>query len=104
LAHAVIVHLMLSDDNFGAEMEREAIFELEDRLADAIEGPGIGEFDGNEFGGGECTLYMYGNDADRMFNAVAPILRSTRFARGGYALKRFGDAADPLAMEVKVPL
>jgi hypothetical protein len=94
----------MSDDNFGDEAEREAIFALEDRLVDAIEGPGLGEFDGNEFGGGECTLYMYGNDADRIFNAVAPILRSSPFARGGYALKRFGEAADPLAMEVKVPL
>lgn len=104
MEHAVIVHLRLSDDQFGAESEREAIFYLEDLLVDAIDNAGLGEFDGNEFGGGECTLYMYGRDADRMFNAISPILASTRLSRGGHAVKRYGPATDPLAMEVRVPL
>jgi hypothetical protein len=104
MEHAVIVHLRLSDDQFGAEAEREAIFYLEELLTDAIEGAGLGEFDGNEFGGGECTLYMYGRDCDRMFNAISPILASTRLTRGGHVVKRYGPATDPLAMEVRVPL
>jgi hypothetical protein len=104
MSHAVIVYLKLSDDQFGHEAERESIFELEDRIVGALEGPGIGEFDGNEFGGGECTLYMYGDDADRMFNAISPVLTGSPLSRGGYAVKRFGEASDPLAMEVKVPL
>ncbi len=104
MEHAVIVHLRLTDDNFGQESEREAIFALEDRLIEALEGRAAGEFDGNEFGGGECTFYMYGEDADRMYNAVAPVLKSSRLSAGGYVVKRYGEAADPLAMEVKLPL
>ena len=104
MEHAVIVHLPLSDDNFGQEAEREALFYLEDLLTDALEGQGLGEFDGNEFGGGECVFFMYGRDADRMFAAISPLLSSTRFARGGHAIKRYGPADDPLAADVKVPL
>jgi hypothetical protein len=104
LDHAVIVYLRLTDDRFGAEAERDAFFALEDLLVDAIDGAGLGEFDGNEFGGGECKLYIYGYDADRMFNAISPILQSTRLARGGHAIKRYGAASDPLAMEIKIPL
>lgn len=104
MTHAVIVHLRLTDDSVGHEAEREAIFQLEDRLADIIEGQQLGEFDGNEFGGGECTLYMYGSDADRMFNAISPILKATRLTAGGHVVKRYGDARDPLAMETRLPL
>ena len=102
--HAVIVHLPLTGTQFGSEDEREAVYILEDRLTDAIERDRAGEFDGNEFGGGECTLYMYGPDADRLFNAVAPLLRLNPLARGGYAVMRYGEASDPLAFEKRVAL
>ena len=100
--HAVIAHLLLSDRNFGTEAEREAIFALEDRLTYAIERARAGELDGNEFGGGECTLYMYGPDADRLYNAIVPVLQMNPLARGGYAIKRYGDVRDPSAREIKV--
>ena len=58
--HAVLVHLKLSDSGFGTEAEREALFELEQRLERAILAAAVGEFDGNEVGEGLCTLYMYG--------------------------------------------
>jgi hypothetical protein len=101
MEHAVIAHLRLSDPNFGSEQEREAIFALEDRLNVAIERADAGEFDGNEFGDGECTLYMYGPDADRLYNAIAPVQMSP-LARGGYAIKRYGEASNPAAKEVRV--
>lgn len=100
--HAVIAHLRLSDADYGTEDEREALFILEDRLAHAIGRARAGEFDGNEFGGGECTLYMYGPDADALYNAIVPVLQMHPLARGGYAVKRYGDARDPNAREVRV--
>lgn len=100
--HAVIAHLRLSDRSFGSETERAALYLLEDRLAAAIERASAGEFDGNEFGGGECTLYMYGPDADALYNAIVPVLQMNPLARGGYAVKRYGDARDPNAREVRV--
>ncbi|HEU4544459.1 MAG TPA: hypothetical protein VFR23_25235 [Jiangellaceae bacterium] len=70
--HTVIVHYSLSDNEHGTVAEREAIFELEDRLLSVIDARGLGEFDGNEFDEGEAVLYCYGPDADRLSLASRP--------------------------------
>jgi hypothetical protein len=100
--HAVIVQLKLSDEKFGASDERDAIHALTDRLAAAIEAALAGEFDGDEFGDGICTLYMYGPDADRLFAAVEPELRASPLSRGGHAVRRYGPATNRQAREVRV--
>ena len=48
------------------------LFALEDRLVKAINSAAVGEFDGNEVGGGEASLYMNGPDADKLFQVVKP--------------------------------
>jgi hypothetical protein len=57
---------------------------VEDELIEAIESAEVGEFDGNEVapGTGDARLYMYGADADRLFEAVKPVLESSSFMRG----------------------
>jgi len=102
--HGVLVRIPPSDDEFGAENERKAIFELEGRLIAAIEAAEAAEFDGNEFGGGECTLYMYGPDADALFAAVEPVLREFVPARGGCAIRPHGSVFDENAPEERVEL
>ncbi len=97
--HAIIVHLRFADD-----ADVDTFHALEDELLEAIELAGVGEFDGDEFGGGECTLYMYGPDADRLFDAVRSILRSSSLSAGGYAIKRYGSADDPGSEELRVEL
>ncbi len=94
--HAVLVHVPLSDDEFGAEEECEALFELEDDLVEVVEGePPLGEYDGNEVGGGEFVMYMYGPDADALFAAVEPMLRALDPPPGDfYAIKRYGPPED----------
>lgn len=87
--HCVKVYLKLSNE-YGTPEEIEAIHELSDALEEAIQESGAGEFDGDEFGGGECTLYMYGPDADKLFEAIRKSLKSSPAATGGYALKRYG--------------
>jgi hypothetical protein len=67
-------------------------------LAEIVTQKGIGELDGDEFGGGECTLYFYGLDSNEIFEALRPALESTPLSRGGYALKQY-DAAKGLADE-----
>jgi hypothetical protein len=99
---AVIVHLRLSDGRFGSSEEGESLYALEDQLKRAIEDASAGEFDGDEFGEGECVLFMYGPDADRLFEAVEPLLKTTPAAAGGYAIKRYGEAGDPNASQVRV--
>ncbi|MFW6438306.1 MAG: hypothetical protein ACOCZ7_04750, partial [Armatimonadota bacterium] len=51
----------------------------------------IGEFDGNEIGGGEFTLFIYGEDADALFAAIESELRKLDPPPGDYyAIKRYG--------------
>ncbi len=97
--HAVIVHHRFDDmgkvDDFHS---------LGVELIAAIENADAGEFDGDEFGEGECVFYMYGPDADVLFDAVSPTLRSSPLAGGGYTIKRYGDASDPSAEQSRVEL
>ena len=104
MEHAVIAHLFLIEDPFGSEREREAVYDLADLLDHTINDQGVGEFDGEEFGGGRCVLYMYGPDADRLFSVVEPILKAAPLARGGFAIRRYGDAEDLNAIETVVEL
>jgi hypothetical protein len=104
MEQAVIAHFSLTEDPFGSEHECEAIADLAAMLHPAIDDHGVGEFDGQESGGGRCIFYMYGPDADRLFGVVEPILKAAPLARGGFAIKRYGDAKDPSAVEARVDL
>jgi hypothetical protein len=80
----------LSDDEYGSAAERDAVHEFTDKLAAAIEEHHAGEFDGDEFGEGECMLFMYGPSADRLFDVIEPLLKGWEPLKGGYAIKRYG--------------
>jgi hypothetical protein len=70
------------------------IFDLEDALEAAITAAGAGEFDGNDVGQGECTLYMYGPDADALSAAIQGVITAHhRMLAGGHLLLRYGPAA-----------
>jgi hypothetical protein len=99
---AVIVHVPLDDAQFGSNQRRDALHALEDELIEAIELAEAGEFDGNDFGQGECTFFMYGPDADVLYMVIEVVLQEFPVARGGYAIKRYGPADDPNSKEVKV--
>ncbi|MBR1128109.1 hypothetical protein [Bradyrhizobium iriomotense] len=90
IEQCVKVHVPLSGPGLGTAEERTSIHSVSDRLHDAIILHEVGEFDGDEFGGGECQLFMYGPDANARFEAIFPILSSWPALKGGYAVKRFG--------------
>ncbi len=98
---AVVVHLKLSDEGLGAFDEREKAFALEDRLEEIIAGLAIGEYDGHEFGEGWCRLYIYGDDANRIGEAIIPVVRDASPPPGTFLVKRFGP---PGARQEEVPL
>jgi hypothetical protein len=100
---AVITHLRLSNDDFGTTEEREAVFALEARIANAAERVGCFH-DGNTFGGGEVELFTYGPDADVVFGVIQNSLRGFEVRPGSYAIKRYGDVEDPNAREERVEL
>ena len=102
--HAVLIYIKLSDGDFGDVDQRTAIHQLCDSLTEGIARRHAGELDGDEFGGGECTLFMYGSDADALFSAVEPILRGSELCRGARVVKRYGEASDTNAREVTVLL
>jgi hypothetical protein len=86
--HAVLVHLALRGE-YGSAADREAVFALEDRLEAAIEAMDAGELDGNEFGGGEVVLYLYGPSKDRLWDAVEADVRAVA-TPGSFVLLRPG--------------
>jgi hypothetical protein len=98
---SVIATYQLSGEGFGTEEEVAAIHSLEKRLAVAIADAGVGEFDGNEFGGGTATLYAYGPDVTALFRVMEPILRDFPL-RPASAVLIEGDASDREAREIHV--
>jgi hypothetical protein len=100
--HCVKICLKLSEE-YGTADEVESIHELSDVFAAAIEENKSGEFDGDEFGGGECTLFMYGPDADRLFESIREPLAASNFAHGGYVIKCYGPPHDGVR-EVRIDL
>jgi hypothetical protein len=99
---AVIVRLKFKNGDFGSSDEVAALQALEDEIASAVDDASVGEVDGNEIGAGEYVLYTYGPDADRLYQVMAPILKSAPSAQGGQATLRYGDAGDPSAREIEV--
>ena len=87
---AVIVHFQYGSKNL------DALFKAEDQLEAAIVKAEAGEMDGHEIAtdGSDGTFYMYGPDADRLYNAVEPVLRSIPFLKGAQVIRRYGPPRD----------
>jgi hypothetical protein len=98
---AVILKLKLVSGEMGSNEERERIHVLEDHMADSIKRSGAGEFDGDEYGDGYCTIYIYGHSAEALFRAIQPALNSYRANAGSFALKRYGK---PGSKQDRIPL
>lgn len=88
--HAVLVHFAYGSTDLSR------LFSLEERLEEVIAAAGVGEFDGNEVAvdGSDGTLYMYGPDADALFEAVRPTLEATDFMQGARVRLRYGPPED----------
>jgi hypothetical protein len=91
---SVMVHLKLGSD-FGEEEVRTRIFELEERLERLVGDADVGIFDGDEFGNGDCTLFFYGGNADKLYAAIEPTLLLSPLSKGGHVVKDYGDGNRP---------
>jgi len=86
---AVLVHVDgtgLPDEVY----EEYDLSTLDDQLIEVIERESLGEFDGNEVGPTETTLYMYGPDAERLFSGIENTLRAYPLCRGARVVIRRG--------------
>jgi hypothetical protein len=88
---AVLVHVALPAAGSGWDV----VERLGERLAARVEAGGVGEFDGDVVGEGGATLYLYGPDADRLWDAVADVVDLPSLPPGSYAEKRYGGAGAP---------
>lgn len=86
--HAVVVHF-----HYGSR-DLTKLFELEDKLEQIITKARVGQYDGHEVAldGADGSLYLYGPDADKLFEAIRPTLEKTSFIRGAEVIKRYGPA------------
>jgi hypothetical protein len=85
---ALLINLRLEQEGFGSSEERPGLLLLAEQLVSAI--TGIGEFDGEEWGEGLCTFYVYGPSADQLFDAVVPVLRAYPIQQGSRIIRRYG--------------
>ena len=83
------VLLYLEDEDF------DIMLGISDKLSEAIENSGLVMFDGNEIGGNETVLFMYGLDAELLFQHIEPILREDEFCRGSKVVIRWGGPGAP---------
>lgn len=100
--HAVIVSFTYGTTDLSP------LFELEEKLEAAIAAAQAGEFDGNEVSadGSEGSLYMYGPDADRLFDVIKPVLVQSPFMVGASVTKRYGppeDGVREVTLHLEVP-
>lgn len=100
--HAVIVSFTYGTTDLSP------LFELEEKLEAAIAAAEAGEFDGNEVAadGSEGSLYMYGPDADRLFDVIKPVLVQSPFMVGASVTKRYGppeDGVREITLQLEIP-
>lgn len=105
--HAVILWITYEALPNGMPADVEVVnrmHQLQHRLESATKTAGVGDLDGDEFGGGGCSIYMYGPDADALWAVIAPILEHERFPKGSHATRRYGSARGSNAREDRVNL
>jgi hypothetical protein len=101
---AVIVYIPLSGDS-GTEDELARLLDLECELAFEVKAAEAGAYEGNEIGGGRFTIYLYGEDADRLAGLTVDVLRRWEIPADSYLIKRYGDLlTDPSPREERIDL
>lgn len=76
---------------------------LEELLQPVLERTGVGEFDGTETGPSETCCYLYGANAERLFEAIEPVLREYPLCQGARVVIRYGGPG-AREREVRLPV
>ena len=88
---AVIVHF-----NYASDDDLQPLFDFEDELTAVLESAQVGDLDGHDIAvdGSHGFLYMYGPDADRLFETIRPILEKNTNPQCHKAIVRYGPPVD----------
>ena len=99
----LLVVLALSNKAMGTSRERAEIEAFGDALEQVVTEAGVGEYDGNEFGGGEGTLFFCGPDIDRLLDVLLPVLRRSPLCRGGHLVRMVADG-NGVSQQQRLPI
>jgi hypothetical protein len=83
----LLVVLRLGNQQMGTQQERRQIEAFADQLGEAVAAAGVGEYDGDEIGGGEYTLFFCGPDVDQLLAVLRPLLVRSPFGRGAHFVR-----------------
>ena len=99
----LLVVLRLSNRQMGTNEERADLALLADGLERAVLDAGVGEYDGDEYGGGECTLFFCGQDEDALLGVLRPHLLRSGYGRGAVFV-RLVEGADGEMQRETIPV
>lgn len=96
---AVIIEIDFAGfDDYGTQEQRKAIKSLEEQLEESLSLPsGV---DGDEFGDGQATIYLYGPSADEILKKIQSTLKKSPFQHIAVTLQ-YGLPDDPNTKEEK---
>lgn len=88
--HCVIVHFDYGKENL------DPLHELERRLENDLADKTVGDYDGHEIAVdfSDGFLYLYGDNAERLFKKIKETLETTDFMTGAKVKLRFGPPED----------
>lgn len=71
------------------ESKLDALFAFEDVLREIVEINRVGTVDGNEIGDTTITFFIYGKNADAIYDILFPVLSRFPFRPGSYVIKHY---------------
>lgn len=86
---AILLHFPL-EGTWPTQDETAKYHALQDQLDLAVQAAKAGELDGDEWGEGQCVVFLYGPSAALLWDAIAPVLEKYPFPEGSHAIKRQG--------------
>ena len=99
----LLVVLQLSGRDMGTITECDTLENFAEQLEAAILEAGVGEYDGNEIGGGEYILFFCGPDIDALIAVLRPLLARSPLAQGA-RFERMIDGDDGEMVRQKLPV
>ncbi|MFN8697718.1 MAG: hypothetical protein ACK500_08445 [Flavobacteriales bacterium] len=88
-------HCVILAFNYGLD-SMQPLYDLQDQLDEILRSTGHGDCDGHEIATdmSDGFLYLYGKNAQTIFETVKPILEDCPFMRGSTITLRFGPPED----------
>ena len=88
----LLVVLRLSNRLMGTNQERMDLDAFAEDLNTEVTNAGVGEYDGNELGAGECTLFFCGTNLEALQAVLHPLLKRSPLCRGAQFVRMVEDA------------